>query len=129
MRNFIIYFLTGLFLLFVVESRLNVKTLRNDYSGHVSHHMPKRANRLNQTYEKLTIQQMADHIDNSTLELYEDDFHLSDTFQAIVVLAGVFNLVYIFGLRSFKSKKPDIHGFLSLFSHVKRFILIRSIRI
>jgi hypothetical protein len=27
MRNFIVYFLTGLFLLFVVESRLNVKTL------------------------------------------------------------------------------------------------------
>jgi hypothetical protein len=129
MRNFIIYFLTGLFLLFVVESRLSVKTLRNDYSGHVSHHMPKKANKLNQTFEKLSVQQMADNIDNTTLELTEDDFQLSDTIQMIAVFAGVFSLVYIFGLRSFKSRKPGIHGFLSLYSNVKTFILIRSIRI
>ncbi|MGC5746695.1 hypothetical protein [Chryseobacterium sp. NFX27] len=129
MRNFIIYFLTGLFLLFVVESRLSVKTLRNDYSGRVSHHMPKKANKLNQTFEKLSVQQMADNIDNTTLELAEDDFQLSDTIQMIAVFAGVFSLVYIFGLRSFKSGKPDINGFLSLYSHVKTFILIRSIRI
>lgn len=128
MRNFIVYFLTGLFLLFVVESRLNVKTLRNDYSGHVSHHMPKRANRLNQTFEKLSIQQMADNVDNSTLELTENDFQLSDVWQAIVVFAGVFSLVYIFGLKSCKRSKPDIHGFVLGLS-TKRFILIRSIRI
>lgn len=128
MRNFIVYFLTGLFLLFVVESRLNVKTLRNDYSGHVSHHMPKRANRLNQTYEKLSVQQMADNVDNSTLELTENDFQLSEICQAIVVFAGVFSLAYIFGLKSYKRLKPDIHGFVQSLT-TKRFILIRSIRI
>lgn len=128
MRNFIVYFLTGLFLLFVVESRLNVKTLRNDYSGHVSHHLPKRANKLNQTFEKLTVQQMADSVDNSTLELAENDFQLSDVFQAIVVFAGVFSLVYIFGLKSNKQFNPDIHGFIWGLS-AKKFILIRSIRI
>ncbi|UWX59042.1 hypothetical protein N0B40_11375 [Chryseobacterium oranimense] len=129
MRNFIIYFLTGLFLLFVVESKLSVKTLRDDYSGHVSHQMPKKANRLNQTFEKLSIQQRADQIDNSTLELTEDDFQLSDTIQLFAVFAGVFSLVYIFGLSSSKSRKPVISGFLSLYSNVKTFILIRSIRI
>lgn len=128
MRNFIVYFLTGLFLLFVVESRLDVKTLRNDYSGHVSHHMPKRANRLNQTFEKLSVQQMADTVDNPTLELAENDFQLSDVWQAIVVFAGVFSLVYIFGLKSHKRFRPDIHGFILGFA-TKRFILIRSIRI
>ncbi|HCN50719.1 MAG TPA: hypothetical protein DIT10_16785 [Chryseobacterium sp.] len=128
MRNFIVYFLTGLFLLFVVESRLDVKTLRNDYSGHVSHHMPKRANRLNQTYEKLSVQQMADNVDQSTFELTENDFQLSDVWQAIVVFAGVFSLVYIFGLKSYKTLKPDIHGFVHDLT-TKRFILIRSIRI
>lgn len=128
MRNFIVYFLTGLFLLFVVESRLNVKTLRNDYNGHVSHHMPKRANRLNQTFEKLSVQQMVDNVDNSTLELTENDFQLSDVWQAIVVFAGVFSLVYIFGLKSYKRFRPDIHGFVLGFA-TKRFILIRSIRI
>ena len=128
MRNFIVYFLTGLFLLFVVESRLDVKTLRNDYSGHVSHHMPKRANRLNQTYEKLSIQQMADTVDNSTFELAENDFQLSDVLQAIVVFAGVFSLIYIFGLKDNKRFKPDIHGFVFGLA-AKKFILIRSIRI
>lgn len=129
MRNFIVYFLTSLFLLFIVESKINVKTLQNNYSDHVSHHLPKKANRLNQTYEKLSAQQMADNIDNFSLELAEDDFQLSDTFQAIVVFASIFSLVYIFGLQSKKRLKPAIHGFLSGFSTVKKFILIRSIRI
>ncbi|KFF11743.1 hypothetical protein IW15_13645 [Chryseobacterium soli] len=130
MRNCIVYFLTSLFLLFIVESKINVKTLQNDYSGHASHHMPKRANRLNQTYEKFSVQQMADDAGISySLELPEDDFQLSDTVQAMVAFASVFSLVYIFGLRSFKRRKPDIHGFLSRFSTIKKFILIRSIRI
>ncbi|ASE64055.1 hypothetical protein EGY07_16435 [Chryseobacterium indologenes] len=128
MRNYIIYFLTSLFLLFVVESRLNVKTLRNDYSGHVSHHLPKRANRLNQTFEKLSIQQIADTIDNSSLELVENDFQLSDIMQTIAVFAGVFNLIYIFGLKSYKRFRQNIHGFVFGLA-TKRFILIRSLRI
>lgn len=128
MRNYIVYFLTGLFLLFVVESKINVKTLQS--TTHTSQNLPKRANRLNQTYEKLSIQQAPDDAGNAySLELTEDDFQLSDTLQAIVVFASIFTLVYIFGLKSFKKLKPTIHGYLSEFSSVKRFILIRSIRI
>ena len=130
MRNYIVYFLTALFLLFVVESKVNVKTLRNDYTNNPSQNLPKKANRLNQTYEKLSIQQAPDDTGNAySLELAEDDFQFSDTLQTIVVFASVFTLVYIFGLKSFKRLKPTIHGFLSEFSSVKRFILIRSIRI
>ncbi|WP_027379995.1 hypothetical protein [Chryseobacterium daeguense] len=131
MRNYIVYFLTSLFLLFVVESKINVKTLQNNYSGHAtSHNLPKRANRLNQTYEKLTVRQAPDDAGNTySLELTEDDFQLSDTLEAIAVFASVFSLVYVFGLKSFKKSKPTIHGYLSEFSTVKRFILIRSIRI
>ncbi|KQT25865.1 hypothetical protein ASG22_03965 [Chryseobacterium sp. Leaf405] len=129
MRTYITYFLTSLFLLFVVESKINVKTLRNDYNPNTSHNLPKRANRLNQTYEKQTIHQGDDAGNNFSLELAEDDFQFSDTLQAIVVFASVFSLIYIFGLNSFKKLKPTIHGFLSEFSSVKRFILIRSIRI
>ncbi|SEW48345.1 hypothetical protein SAMN05421841_3806 [Chryseobacterium wanjuense] len=128
MRNYIVYFLTGLFLLFVVESKINVKTLQS--TTHTSQNLPKRANRLNQTYEKLSIQQAPDDAGNAySLELTEDDFQLSDTLQTIVVFASIFTLVYIFGLKSFKKLKPTIHGYLSEFSSVKRFILIRSIRI
>lgn len=128
MRNFIVYFLTGLFLLFVVESRIDVKTLRNDYTGHASHHMPKKANRLNQTFEKLSVQQMGDNVDSSTFELTENDFQLSDIMPAIIAFVSVFSLIYIFGLKSYKRLKPDIHGFVFGFA-AKRFILIRSIRI
>ncbi|WP_345205352.1 hypothetical protein [Chryseobacterium ginsengisoli] len=130
MRNYIVYFLTTLFLLFVVESKVNVKTLRNDYTSHTSQNLPKRANRLNQTYEKLSVQQAPDDTGNAySLELAEDDFQFSDTLQTIVFFASVFTLVYVFGLKSFKRLKPTIHGFLSEFSTIKRFILIRSIRI
>lgn len=130
MRNYIVYFLTSLFLLFVVESKINVKTLRNDYNNHTSQNLPKRVNRLNQTYEKLSIQQAPDDAGNAySSELTEDDFQLSDTLQTIVVFASIFTLVYVFGLKSFKKLKPTIHGYLSEFSSVKRFILIRSIRI
>lgn len=129
MRNYIVYFLTSLFLLFVVESKINVKTLRNNYT-HTSQNLPKKANRLNQTYEKLSVQQAPDNTGNAySLEFTEDDFQLSDSVQSIVFFASVFTLVYIFGLKSFKKLKPTIHGFLSEFSTVKRFILIRSIRI
>lgn len=130
MKNYIVYFLTCLFLLFVVESKINVRTLRNDYTTHSSHNLPKKANRLNQTFEKRTIQQGQDDAgSNYSLELNEEDFHLSDTLQTIMVFASIFSLVYIFGLNSFKKSKPTIQGFLSDFSTVKRFILIRSIRI
>ncbi|WP_449388324.1 hypothetical protein [Chryseobacterium lineare] len=130
MRNYIVYFLTALFLLFVVESKINVRTLKNDYTGHTSQNLPKKSNKLNQTYEKLSIQQTIDDAGNLySIELTEDDLQFSDSFQAIAVFASIFTLVYIFGLKSFKTSKPTIQGLLSEFSHVKRFILIRSIRI
>ncbi|WP_294307795.1 hypothetical protein [uncultured Chryseobacterium sp.] len=130
MKNYIVYFLTALFVLFIVESKINVRTLKNDYTHHTSQNLPKKANRLNQTYEKLTVQQSPDNLGNAfSLELTENDFQFSDSFQAIIAFAAVFTLVYIFGLKSFKKLKPVLHGFLSEFSTVKRFILIRSIRI
>jgi len=108
-----------------VESKINVRTLKNDYTNHTSQNLPKKVNRLNQTFEKLTVQQSPDNIGNAfSLELIENNFQFSDTFQAIVVFAGVFALVYIFGLKSFKKSKRAIHGFLSECSAVKRFILI-----
>lgn len=130
MKTYIVYFLTALFLLFVVESKINVKTLRNDYISHSSQNLPQKANRLNQTYEKQTIRQAPDDAgSNYSVELAEDDFQFSDTLQAIVVFAGIFSLAYIFGLKSFKKPKQAIHESLSEFSTVKKFILIRSIRI
>ncbi|MFP7657719.1 hypothetical protein [Chryseobacterium proteolyticum] len=127
MRNYIVYFLTSLFLLFIVESKINVKTLHNHLP--VSHHLPKKANRLNQTYDKLSIQQMPDGVDNSSLELTEEDFQWSDSVQDAILFVGVFGLVYFFGLFNYKKLKARILGYVSNYSSVKKFILIRSIRI
>ncbi|WP_292009263.1 hypothetical protein [Chryseobacterium sp.] len=129
MRNYIVYFLTSLFLFFIVESRIHVNVLHSNSTQHTSH-LPQKANRLNQTFEKLSIQQIVDNTgENSSLELSEDDFQLSDILQTIVVFASVFTLTYILGLLKYKRLKPVILGFLSDFSTVKKFILIRSIRI
>ena len=129
MRTYLIYFLTGLFLFFVIGSKIQVNTLRNDYSGPVSHHMPKHANRLNQTYEKLSVQQQIDDEGNSSFEFNENDFQLSDTMQAIIVFACVFSLLYIFGLRFRDRLKLAVEDFAANRLSVKKFILIRSIRI
>lgn len=129
MRNYIVYFLTCLFLLFVVESKLNVKTLYNDFSGHISHNYPEKADQSNHSVQKVSLQQSSDSSDNFSLELAEDDFQLSDTMQAIVVVASVFGLIYSFGLLFKKRVKPSISEFLQHYKSVKTFILIRSIRI
>lgn len=126
MRNYIVYFLTSLFLLFVVESKLNVKTVRSDFSGHISHNYPEKSNH---SAHKFSVQQITDTVDNFTLELAEDDFHLSDTVQAVIVFASVFGLMYSFGLLFKKRVKPVVTDFLQHFRSVKTFILIRSIRI
>lgn len=128
MRNYIVYFLTSLFLLFIVESKLNVKTLRSDFSGHVSHNYP---NKLNHTKlpAKFSVNQISDTTDGFSIELAEDDFQFSDTVQAIIVFASVFGLIYSFGLLFKKRFKPSISEFLQNFNSVKTFILIRSIRI
>lgn len=127
MRNCITYFLTCLFLLFVVESKINVRTLDTSKVGSVSHHILKKANKLNQTYEKLSIQQKVDS-ENYSLELLESSFQLSDV-QAVAVLAAVFTFAYFLGLLRFKELRPSLHGFNLCSYTVKRFILIRSIRI
>lgn len=129
MRNYIVYFLTSLFLLFVVESKLNVKTLRSDFSGHISHNYPNKVDHSNQSSAKFIVQQISDSVDNFTLELMEDDFQLSDTVQAIIFFASVFGLIYSFGLLFKKRFKPSISEFLQHVHSVKTFILIRSIRI
>jgi len=129
MRNYIVYFLTSLFLLFMVESKLNVKTLRSDFSGHISHNYPNKINQTNQSTAKFSVQQKADTADGFSIELAEDDFQFSDTVQAMIVFASVFGLIFSFGLLFKKRFTPSISDFLQHSSSVKTFILIRSIRI
>ena len=130
MRNFLVFLLTGLFLLFVVESRLHVRTFQNCKLAHSHHHLPKKANHLNQTYEKFSIQQASDDTgNNSPFELSENDFQFSTDFQTIIVLASVFSFVYLLGLLRYERRNLTAYNFVVNFSTIKKFILIRSIRI
>ena len=128
MRNYIVYFLTALFLLFVVESKLNVKTLYNDFSGHISHNYPEKANQSNHSAQKFSVDQSTNSADNS-FDVAEDDFQLADILQTVMTFACVFGLIYSFGLLFKKRFKLSISNFLQHFNFVKTFILIRSIRI
>lgn len=129
MRNYIVYFLTALFLLFVVESKLNVKTLYNDFSGHISHNYPEKIEQATHSAQKFSAQQSVDHTDSVSFDVAEEDFQLSDTFHAIIAFASVFGLIFSFGLLFKKRLKPLINHFLQHIHSVKTFILIRSIRI
>lgn len=129
MRNSVIYFLTTLFLLFLVESRFNAKTVPTNFSTQVSHQIQKKANQVDQSSAKFSVQQTTGDIDNFSLELTEENFQLSDTFEAVMVFASVFGLIYIFVFSYKERLKCTLHSILSDFSSVKRFILIRSIRI
>ncbi|MDF2553121.1 MAG: hypothetical protein K0R36_1576 [Chryseobacterium sp.] len=129
MRNYIVYFLTTLFLLFVVESKLNVKTLYNDFSGHISHNYPEKTNQSTHSAQKFSVQQSADSADNFSYDVTEDDFQFADSLQTVITFACVFGLIYSFGLLFKKRFKPLISNFLQHVNSVKTFILIRSIRI
>lgn len=110
MRNYIIYFLTSLFLLFVVVSKTNVRTFKScKTTTHASHHWPKKANHLNQTFEKLSIQQASDDSGNNTpLELSENDFQFPDTLQTVIVFASVFASIYLIGLRGYERDRKSV---------------------
>ncbi|MCT4121954.1 hypothetical protein [Elizabethkingia anophelis] len=130
MRNFLVFLLTGLFLLFVVESKLHVRTFQNCKLAHSHHHLPKKANHLNQTYEKFSIQQSSDDSgNNSPLELSENDFQFSADFQTIIILASVFSFVCLLGLLGHERRNLTAYNFVVNLSTIKKFILIRSIRI
>ena len=129
-RNFLVFLLTGLFLLFVVESRLHVRTFQNCKLAHSHHHLPKKANHLNQTYEKFSIQQSSDDTgNNSPFELSENDFQFSADFQTVIVLASVFSFACLLGLLRYERRNLTAYNFVVNFSTIKKFILIRSIRI
>ncbi|MCY0967602.1 hypothetical protein [Chryseobacterium wangxinyae] len=129
MRNYIIYFLTSLFLLFVVESKLNVKTLYNDFSTHISHNYPDKTDHSAHAPQKISVQQISDGSTNFSFDVAEDDFQLSDTQQTVLAFVCVFALIYSFGLLFKKRYKPSVADVIRHARSVKTFILIRSIRI
>ncbi|UOE37816.1 hypothetical protein [Chryseobacterium oryzae] len=128
MKNAFIYFFTALFLLFVVESRLSLHTLRNDYFSHSSQNLPKKANRLNQTLEKISTQHKLDNVKMSS-EVEESDYSYSNSGTLIAFTVSIFLIIYLFALHFGNRVKGNPFRFIADIFSVKRFILIRSIRI
>lgn len=124
MKNFIIYILTGFFLFFVAGSTI---VSNNDIIN--SHQVVNHTTKSHENSQKSSITQIVDSTSRSNLELAEYNFQMSDTLEGILFFASVFGLILAFGLLFKKRLKSIICDLVSNIHSVKKFILIRSIRI
>jgi len=125
MQKYITYFFVGLFLLFVAGSRV----LSSNHLMQISHYTHM-INCLNQTYEKSFAKQTTDNDEIYSSDPSDNDLQLFDNILRIITtFAGIFGSVYFLDLLHYRHLKLAVSGFISHFSNVKRFILIRSIRI
>lgn len=125
MRNYIIYILTGFFLLFLAGSSVvNSNTSSTHISKVTAHSSFSKKNS-----PKFSIAQIVDNTTSNNSELEEYDFQLSDTLESILFFASVFGLILAFGILFKKRLKTSIVGVFSNIRLIKKFILIRSIRI
>ena len=124
MKNYVVYFFSVLFLLFVVESKLNVKTLDKNFQGKISHSLPKTSG----AGSSAKITASTSQSDVSLIELEEDSFQIADSVATIAVFATVFGLLYSFIFAVKENSEHFKNAFATAYS-VKRFIFIRSIRI
>lgn len=125
MRNGIIYLLMCIFLLFTVENKQSLDFQPDFGSQNISFQLFSFAKKhhRNHSLEKTSLQQISDSLDSPE----EFDLGLSNTFNTIAVLT-VFGLGFILHLY-FKSAKQKFHQPETIIYSVKRFILLRSIRI
>ncbi|KQR92660.1 hypothetical protein ASG01_12245 [Chryseobacterium sp. Leaf180] len=127
MKNYVVYFFSVLFLLFVVESKLNVKTVDKNFQGKVSHSLPKTSGAGANNSAKLTAS-AASTGSSSLIELEEDSFQIADSIEELAVFATVFGLLYSF-IFAVQQSANQFYSAFSLLYSVKKFIFIRSIRV
>lgn len=114
-----------IFLLFTVENKQSLDFQPDFGSQNISFQLFSFAKKhhLNHSLEKASLQQINDSLDSPE----EFDLGLSNAFSAITVLA-VFGLGYLLHLY-FKRTKQKFHEPETIIYSIKRFILLRSIRI
>lgn len=125
MRNGIIYLMMCIFLLFTVENKQSLDFQPDFGSQNISFQLFSFAKKhhLNHSLEKASLQQINDSLDSPE----EFDLGLSNAFSAIAVLT-VFGFGYLLHLY-FKRTKQKFHEPETIIYSIKRFILLRSIRI
>ena len=125
MKKSIIYLLMGIFLLFVAEKNQSIDFQQDVATQNISFHFLSFAKKhhLNHSLEKASFQQISDSLDSPE----EMDISFANSLDAIAVLA-VLGLGYLFHA-FFKRTKQKFHEPETIIYSVKRFILLRSIRI
>lgn len=129
MRNLILYFLTSIFVLFMVVNKLNVQSFPNDNLGHVSHGILKKANIQKQSSNQSISSVISDGDKGVNLEIEEDDFNISDTLESILFFSCVFGLICIFRLSIDRLKVNFKHSHLAHLLSARKFIVLRTLRI
>lgn len=125
MKKGIIYLLMSIFLLFIAENKQSLDLQQDLASQNFSFQLFSFAKKhhLNKSLEKISFQQINDSLDSPE----EIDLGLSSAINAIAVLA-VFGFGCFLNLY-FKRSTQKFHEPATIIYPVKRFILLRSIRI
>lgn len=127
MKTGIVYMLSCIFLLFMVESRNYIDFQQNfGDSTPASSHLFKK-HKTNQTALKHNQHQSQDSF-SITVEDLDDDFQTSDAFALMLVVSG-FSLKKLYHILYGKFKKFRIRSAGILSTRTKTFIRIRCIRI
>ena len=127
MKKGIIYLLMCIFLLFTAANKQSLDFQPDFGSQNIASQLFSFAKKhhINKSLEKASFQQANDSLDSP--EESNLDLNLSNSLNAIAVLA-VFGLGYLLHVY-FKRKKQIFHEPETIIYSVKRFILLRSIRI
>ncbi len=127
MKKGIIYLLMSIFLLFIVENKQSLDFQPDFENQNISSQLFSFAKKhhIDKSLEKNSFQQVNDSLDFP--EESDLDLSLSNSFNAIAVFAA-FGLGYLLHIY-FRSKKQIFHEPETIIYSIKRFILLRSIRI
>ncbi len=126
MKSGFIYLLLSVFLLFIVENKNYADFQQDSGFQNVSSHSVSKKHRLNQTFDKFSSQH--NDASNISYETEDDDFQISDVFQAAVVIAAISAFGVLLDLL-YRRYSKTVFYYFAVFHTVKKFILIRSIRI
>ncbi|MDP9956407.1 hypothetical protein J2X97_002066 [Epilithonimonas hungarica] len=125
MKNAIVYILMFIFLLFTAENKQTLDFQQDFGNQDVSLHMFSFAKKhhLNHSLEKASLQQINDSLDTPE----ETNLNFSNAYNFIAIVA-TFGFGYLLQLY-FRRRTQTFHKPELILSSVKRFILLRTIRI
>jgi hypothetical protein len=127
MKNFFIYLVSSLFLIFVVESKTGFDVLHNSEFHTTPQNSLKKTSNSDKIFQN-GLSKKLDNIGNISLD-FDDDFQISENLQNIIFISLGISLIYGLSLLFPKRQKLRIYNDHILAFSVKKYILIRSIRI